>query len=211
MNVQDAYTDWSGTYDTDHNQTRDLDAQVTREALAARHFRSVLELSCGTGKNTALLIGIAEHVCALDFSRGMLAQARRKIQSEWVGFTAADLTRPWPCRAQTADLVLGNLVLEHIEDLSFVFGEAARVLGDGGRLFISELHPFRQYRGSRANFQRGDLNVAIPVFVHHVSDFTGAAERSGLRLARFGECWDDDDRTKPPRLVTFEFEKTVGA
>ena len=42
------------TYDADRNRTRDLDAEVTRRALAGNRFRSVVEVGCGTGKNTTL-------------------------------------------------------------------------------------------------------------------------------------------------------------
>jgi len=67
-----------------------------------------------------------------------------------VTFAVADLTQPWPCEDQSIDLISCNLVLEHISDLSFIFAEGLRVLRDGGRFFVSELHPFRQYQGTQA-------------------------------------------------------------
>ncbi len=50
MNIQDAYDEWSGIYDSNENLTRDLDQKMTRESLAGQHFESILELGCGTGK-----------------------------------------------------------------------------------------------------------------------------------------------------------------
>jgi len=70
MSIQKAYNDWSSAYDTDENLTRDLDQKVTREELADLHFNSILEIGCGTGKNTAFLAQIGAHVHALDFSEG---------------------------------------------------------------------------------------------------------------------------------------------
>ena len=69
-------------------------------------------------------------------------------------FAVADLTKTWPAASGSADLVVGNLVLEHIADLGFIFAEAARCLQPGDQLFFSELHPFRQYHVLRINAYR---------------------------------------------------------
>ena len=54
MNIQDAYNDWAITYDFDRNLTRDLDQTVTKGTLANRRYHTILEVGCGTGKNTLL-------------------------------------------------------------------------------------------------------------------------------------------------------------
>ena len=157
--TQTAYTEWAATYDTDRNRTRDLDHTVTRTVLSGRHYRAILEIGCGTGKNTQFLAVIADRVHAIDFSEGMLAQARAKGFDAHVTFSVADLTHPWPCADQSMELIACNLVLEHIADLSFVFAEAARTLAPAGAMFISELHPSKQYLGSKATFQRGQERI----------------------------------------------------
>ena len=58
MNIQDAYTRWSDTYDSDRNLTRDLDHRATRDALTGLRYQNIMELGCGTGKNTAFLTAI---------------------------------------------------------------------------------------------------------------------------------------------------------
>lgn len=199
--IRDAYSTWATTYDHDRNRTRDLDAQVTRDLLAGRRG-AVLELGCGTGKNTVFLAEIADSVRALDFSEGMLARARQKVTAPNVTFRPADLTQPWPVADAAIDLIVGNLVLEHLEDLAFVFREAARVLRPGGQFFLSELHPFRQYQGTQANFQQGEITTEIPAFTHHVSEFTGAAKSSGFTIEDLHEWWHAEDAGKPPRLLT---------
>jgi malonyl-CoA O-methyltransferase len=206
VNVQAAYNHWSASYDQDRNLTRDLDAAVTRQTLAPFRCRSLLEIGCGTGKNTPLLAGLGKRVCGLDFSTGMLRRAKAKVADPHVSFAVADLTRPWPCAAQSVDLITCSLVLEHIADLDFVFSEAARVLMAGGRIFVCELHPFRQYQGAVATFQREQGTTEIPAFVHHLSDFVHAAERA-FTLERFDEWWHADDAHKPPRLASFIFGK----
>lgn len=209
MNIQEAYTRWSETYDTDRNLTRDLDRAVTRETLAGARCRSVLEIGCGTGKNTAFLVEIGERVVALDFSEGMIAVAREKVRAASVTLQTADITRPWPCGDRSVDLIVCNLVLEHVQELGFIFAEAARVLEANGRFLLCELHPYRQYQGSKANFQQeqDEESTAVPAFLHHVSDFTRAAEEAGLSLLNLREWWHEEDHNRPPRLVSFLFAK----
>ena len=209
MRIQDAYTRWSTTYDSDRNLTRDLDEVATRHALLGGSYECVMEMGCGTGKNTALLSRISRKILAVDFSPGMLQQAREKIDRENVLFVVADLTKPWPCKTQSFDLVVCNLVLEHIEDLAAVFAQASLALAKGGLFFISELHPFRQYQGTQAVFQNDQETVRIRAFLHHLSDFTDSAEQSGFVLRRMKEWWHEEDQNKVPRLVSFMFEKLL--
>jgi ubiquinone/menaquinone biosynthesis C-methylase UbiE len=209
VRIQDAYADWSITYDSDRNLTRDLDQEVTKETLGNRRYHTVLEVGCGTGKNTLLLDQLGDRVCAVDLSAAMLQQAKRKIRSNRVSFAMADLTSAWPCKPDSFDLIVCNLVLEHVRDLSLIFSEAYRALVAGGQFFISELHPFRQYQGTKANFQRGEERIEIPAFVHHLSDFTEGAAQNGLSVLSFKEWWHESDQNKLPRLVSFMFEKRV--
>jgi len=207
MNIQAAYTQWAATYDADRNLTRDLDQIVTRTVLADRCYRSILEIGCGTGKNTPLLASIGDQVHAIDFSEGMLAQARAKVLDANVSFAIADLTQRWPAADQSMDLVVCNLVLEHINDLSFIFAEASRTLMNTGHFFVCELHPFKQYLGSKAVFEREQARIELPAFVHHISDFLDAAAAAGFTFVSCKEWWHAEDQNTPPRLVSFMFAK----
>src|SRR5688572_21957699 len=108
MNIQKAYDQWSDSYDTDNNLTRDLDQQVTRETLSGLHFNSILEIGCGTGKNTVFLAQIGDSVHALDFSNGMIERAKAKVSAQNVRFSAADITKRWPDDDGEFDLVVCN-------------------------------------------------------------------------------------------------------
>jgi ubiquinone/menaquinone biosynthesis C-methylase UbiE len=207
MNIQKAYNDWSETYDTDENLTRDLDQKVTREVLANLHFTSILEVGCGTGKNTSFFAQIGGSVFAVDFSEGMIEKARQKVQEENVRFSMMDITQTWKADDRSFDLIACNLVLEHIKDLSFVFSEARRSLRDNGKFFLNELHPFKQYEGKKARFYRDEEKIEVDAFVHHVSDFFNAAQSNGLTLVKLNEYWHEEDENKLPRLITFLFEK----
>ena len=181
-----------------------------REWCESRRFHYVVEAGCGTGKNTVVLAARSDEVHALDFSPGMLEQARAKVGgAPHVRLSQADLTSRWPIAEVGADLVTFNLVLEHIERLEVVLAEAARVLRPRGTVRVSELHPFRQYRGTQARFGRPDGSVTrIPAFVHHVSDYIRAAESVGLTLRRLDERWHETDSGEPPRLLVLEFQRS---
>jgi len=207
LNIQNAYNEWSGIYDSNENLTRDLDRKVTRETLASQVFDSILELGCGTGKNTEFLVQIGANVHALDFSEGMVAVAKEKVTAANVRFSMADLMGHWPCEDASYDLIACNLVLEHIEDLNYIFSEAARTLQPNGKFFINELHPFKQYKGTKARFERGTEIIELEVFIHHISDFTNTAATNGMILVRLNEFWHEQDGNKPPRLISFMFQK----
>ena len=209
MNIQDAYTRWSDTYDSDRNLTRDLDHRATQDALTGLRYQNIMELGCGTGKNTTFLTELSRQILAIDFSPGMLRQAKAKIKSDHVVFVVADITKPWPCKNESFELIVCNLVLEHIEDLDGIFAEVSRSLKIGGQFFLSELHPFRQYKGTKANFRTTDEAIEIDAFVHHLSDFTESARANGLSLRMMKEWWHEEDQNKLPRLVSFMFEKPL--
>jgi len=205
MSIQAAYDEWSTTYDDDANVTKELDARVTRETLDRLEAQRVLELGCGTGKNTAYLAERFGNVTAVDFSSGMLARARARVAAGNVTFVAADITAGWPGDDASIDLTTINLVLEHIADLPGIFHEAARVVRPGGHLFVCELHPFRQYLGSQARFERAGEVMRIDAFLHHVSDYLSAATGAGFALVEFREWWHDRYGPQIPRLVSFLF------
>ncbi|WP_210545319.1 bifunctional 2-polyprenyl-6-hydroxyphenol methylase/3-demethylubiquinol 3-O-methyltransferase UbiG [Rhodoferax sp. PAMC 29310] len=207
MSISRAYSAWAANYDADPNLTRDLDEEVTRRLLGDDRIPVVVEAGCGTGKNTEYFSRIADEVHALDFSEGMLAVARSRVTSPNVLFQQADLTSDWPCPAKIAHLVSFNLVLEHVELLTPVLRQATDTLVPGGRLFISELHPFKQYQSRQARFlEATGQEVKGQAYTHHISDFLKAAEACGLELVRFNEWWHHKDQPDSvPRLATFLF------
>ena len=72
MSIEKAYNIWASQYDSNLNLTRDLDKKCTIETLKNLDFKNVLELGCGTGKNTEWLLNKAERIIGLDFSQEML-------------------------------------------------------------------------------------------------------------------------------------------
>jgi ubiquinone/menaquinone biosynthesis C-methylase UbiE len=207
MNIRTAYNAWSQQYDTNANRTRDREAKVLLEVLKEVVFTRVLEIGCGTGKNTEWLVQHAVHVAAVDLSEGMLAMAREKITSAKVQFTQADILQPWTFRDGSYDLVTFSLVLEHVEHLEPILKEAATSLSPGGHVYIGELHPFKQYAGTKARFETEEGTQVVTCFDHHISEFLHAARTNGLELIHLGEHFDSEDRTSPPRILSLLLRK----
>lgn len=207
MNPQQAYNIWASQYDTNSNKTRDLEALALRQSLVNISFDSCLEIGCGTGKNTEWLSQKAKQVTAVDLSEQMLAKAKEKITFHNVQFKQADITKDWSFRDQLYDLVSFSLVLEHINELDHVFKQTSQSLFSGGHVYIGELHPFKQYTGSKARFETAEGTQVVQCFNHHISDFTTAAKKYGLALVDINEYFDNNDRNGIPRILTIILKK----
>lgn len=206
MNNREAYNQWSATYDAVENKTRDLEAQALRASLAGENL-DILEIGCGTGKNTEFLSAKAKSVIGADFSSEMLAKAREKVVAENVEFRQMDLRDEWKFAANSFDLITCSLALEHIENLDFVFSEAVRVLRSGGQFYFGELHPFKQYSGSKARFETDAGEVKLKCFTHHVSDYFAAAVRNNFEAVKLKEWFDGEDKAQLPRVLTMILRK----
>ncbi|HEY5824891.1 MAG TPA: class I SAM-dependent methyltransferase, partial [Cyclobacteriaceae bacterium] len=191
MNTQQAYNNWASQYDTNQNKTRDLEGKALRQILSGIPFNTCLEIGCGTGKNTSWLIEQAKQVTAVDFSEEMLAKAKDKISSANVEFKQADITQPWIFRTQLYDLITFSLVLEHIENLDPIFKEVSQSLNEGGYVYVGELHPFKQYSGTKARFDTEEGRHIVDCYNHNTSDFVRSAKKSGLILTELDEFFDD--------------------
>jgi ubiquinone/menaquinone biosynthesis C-methylase UbiE len=211
MSTQKLYDQWSATYDTVENKTRDLERLACEAVLSDILFTRVLELGGGTGKNTTWLSERAEQVMSVDFSEEMQAIARTKVKNTNVEFRIGDVRSEWSFVDSSVDLITCSLILEHVEDLTFIFRQAAKILLPGGHFYICELHPFKQYEGSKARFQTEDGVQVTECFQHHVTDYTSAASANGFGIERMDEWFDGNDRTTTPRLVSFLFRSTKGA
>lgn len=207
MNVGAAYNIWSDQYDTNENKTRDLEAISLRKILAGNQFKHCLEVGCGTGKNTEWLINICTQITAIDLSEGMLEKAKEKIQSDKVAFHIVDILKDWTFSESKYDLVTFSLMLEHIENLESIFQKLAGVTDKGAKVYIGELHPFKQYAGSKARFETSSGTEVVNCFNHHVTDFITAAINNGFKLLLLDEQFDEGDRSQIPRILNLLFEK----
>ncbi|MCF6224668.1 MAG: class I SAM-dependent methyltransferase [Flavobacteriaceae bacterium] len=162
-------------------------------------------MGCGTGKNTIFLLKTAKKIIGLDFSQEMLNKAKVKVIDGRVEFRKSDLNKNWCVEDNLADLITCSLTLEHIKNLNFIFNEASRKLKPQGYFFICELHPFKQYTGSKARYESESKIVELETYTHHISDYISAAKANGFELKEVDEWFDDANKTEIPRLISFVF------
>jgi len=203
--IKDDYNAWAYQYDNNINPIRDLDKTVTKESLSNIDFFKVLELGCGSGKNTEWLITKADKLVGLDFSKNMLDLARNKITSKKVTLISADLNEKWPVNNNSFDLATINLTLEHIEILDHIFNSLFMKLTQGGKCFVCELHPKKQLAGSKARFEENRTEIALDVFYHSELEYIESAEKAGFNLIAKKDWYDNEKEL--PRLISFLFEK----
>jgi demethylmenaquinone methyltransferase / 2-methoxy-6-polyprenyl-1,4-benzoquinol methylase len=113
--------------------------RAAARATALRPGDSALDVCTGTGKLARLLrrrVGPAGRVVGLDFSEGMLAIARRRVQD--VEFRRGDATLLEGVADASVDAVTVGFGLRNVVDRPAAVAAAFRVLHPGGRFVILE-------------------------------------------------------------------------
>lgn len=100
----------------------------------------ILELGCGNGSMWRENIKLLPKNCRLilsDFSEKMLATTRENVPVEsGIGFEIIDIQNI-PFEDNSFDIVIANMMLYHVPDLSKALGEVRRVLKDGGKFYCA--------------------------------------------------------------------------
>ncbi len=192
--ARSGYDRWAPVYDRDGNPLQALEQPCVRALLGEVRGQRVLDMGCGTGRHALWLAGAGAKVTAVDFSQGMLDQARLKQGADAVTWLVHDLHKPLPFEDNTFDRVVSGLVLEHIRDIGFFFRQAGRVLNNGGVLVVSAMHPAMMLRGTQARFtdpQSGDI-ICPGSLPHQISDFLMAALSANLHIDHISEHKPDE-------------------
>ena len=113
---------------------------------------SVLDMGCGIGASTALILETLrpQRLAAFDFDPSMVDLARRPLarhlQEQSLDLTVADATR-MPYRDGLFDAVFESGVVHHIPDWRAALREVGRVLRPSGRFCFAEPSRGRLRRG----------------------------------------------------------------
>jgi malonyl-CoA O-methyltransferase len=206
VSVRAGYDRWAAVYDHDANPLQGLEGPLFRAAVGDVRGLRVLDLGCGTGRHALWLAERGATVTAVDFSEGMLAEARRKPGADAVHWLQHDFTQPLPIHA-AFDLAVSGLVLEHIADLDAFFTAMRGALASGGRAVVSAMHPAMFLKGAQARFTdptNGELVLpgSVP---HSVAAFVMAALRAGFVIDDVAEHTPTADvMMRFPRAAKYE-------
>lgn len=108
---------------------------ATVKAVDPKPGQRVLDIACGTGTSTAALAKRGATVVGVDFSTGMIVEARRRHPGiEFVQGDAADL----PFADGEFDAVTVSFGLRNFKDAHAALAEMFRVLKPGGWVVITE-------------------------------------------------------------------------
>jgi len=131
------------------------------DRLGSLEGATVLDLGCGTGRNFPLLVprvGPRGRVIGLDYSAGMLEQARRRLVSH--GRSNVDLVRAdaagFHMAPGSVDAVVSVWCLGIVHDLEAALTRTLEALRPGGRLAIVDF--------GRARPDRGLLRWLYPIY-----------------------------------------------
>ena len=182
--VDAGYALWSQTYDTPLRLFPVEEPAVHSLLLPLRPCR-VLDAACGTGRHAEWLAARGHDLIGVDVSPAMLARARAKIPGG--RFEQGDLSA-LPQPDASVDAVLCTLALVHLADLRPALAEFARVVRPGGRVVISDVHPFLVALGWQAQFRTADGETGfVRLHRHLASDYAQAAAEAGLAVVSLHE------------------------
>ncbi len=180
------YDGWAASYDDPGNDTIALEQPAVRALLDELPPGPVLDASCGTGRHTAYLAAAGRPVVGVDASEAMLARARAKLPG--VDVRRGELTA-LPFDDGTFDGAVCALALSHLPDIAPAIAELGRVLRPGGRLVVSNPHPFATaVLGWRAAFtDETGARTMIAEHPHPHGAYVAAFGAAGLVARRLVE------------------------
>ena len=122
---------------TPNNQQGNGEFEEAARMLRSRGaFKEVLELACGTGIWTRLLLEIGQQVTAIDASPEMLELCRQKVGETRIRYQQADVFEWEP--DQRYDLIFFTHWLSHVppNSLASFLAKVTRAVRPGGQIFI---------------------------------------------------------------------------
>ncbi len=207
MSIREDYNTWASTYDADSNTTRDTEHKAFISTISKLKYNNVLELGCGTGKNTIYLSKTSSTLHAVDISPQMIALAQDKVKAKNAKFSVIDISKPWNLGENKFDLITCSLTLEHVPRLQLVFDEAYKHLKTDGYFYIGELHPVKKYLGEGyPRYIHKGKTHRIKSYTHHISKFINYPLRSGFEIISCDD-WFKPQNKEVPNIISFVYKK----
>ena len=148
LKVSQAFSRVAETYDQ-HSLVQKFAAQ----RLAAKIFSqegpslgTVLEIGCGTGTLTSLLVSHADHFVVTDIAFPLLQKMREKVKQLQV--SPLVVNGEHPCFTASFDVIVSSLALHWFQDPKNALVRLVACLKPGGKLYVSMLgnNTFHEWR-----------------------------------------------------------------
>ena len=152
-----------------------------RAAVAPDSGERILDVAAGTGTSSMALCAEGAEVVAADFSKGMIAEGKKRYPD--LEFVFADAMQ-LPFKKPEFNAVTMSFGLRNVQDHKVALKEFHRVLLPGGRLVICE---FSIVRGVLGSLYRWYLRNVLPIVARMLSKNPEAYSY----LADSIEAWPD--------------------
>lgn len=131
------YDKYAKAYDKDHEFLDSFEQGYFQWLNRDLIGKKVLEIGCGTGRNTLRLAQTADDLTVVDISEEMLNAVKIKIPK--VTTILADAYNlPFP--EDNFDLIFCHMVLVHLKNPEIALNEFYRVCRDNGEMYLTILH-----------------------------------------------------------------------
>ena len=135
------YDQIARTYDQRYQRNPYMGVEsALRQFIGSRPGLRILEVGCGTGHWLERLRAPEARLVGLDFSAGMLAQARKRLPEMALIHGQAERL---PLPAASFDRIFCINAIHHFADKPAFLAEARRLLQPGGRMLTVGLDPHR--------------------------------------------------------------------
>jgi ubiquinone/menaquinone biosynthesis C-methylase UbiE len=106
------------------------------DALGPLEGKRVLDLACGTGEISRMLLALGADVTGVDFAEPMLQRARRKHAGKSFSGRLADVENLRMEEDASYDAIVNRHLVWTLVDPHAAFAEWARILKPGGRMLV---------------------------------------------------------------------------
>jgi SAM-dependent methyltransferase len=214
IGTQDAYDQWASVYDSDGNMLQSIDDDELNTLLPSLLDQvistsgptiSILDLGCGTGRNTARLLSHSWpsssriSVTGLDFSAGMLNLARTKLAplvnpdknlslrlEQCDPFPTTGTFDPSTLHLPPQNAIISTLVLEHIPLASY-FSTLSSLLAPQGLALVTNMHNDMGSRSQAGFMNAQGIKVRGESWVYSVQETVREAETQGFEVVQVRE------------------------
>jgi len=222
--IQKGYTLWSHVYDKG-NAIIHVERRHTTKRLSELDIDgTIVDLGCGIGDYTRVLLKKATKVIAVDQNPKMLEELRSRIRrSKKLVIKEGIASNLSFIDSESVRGILCCIVVDHLDKHHYplMFKEAYRILDHGGWLYITDVNPyFELLQQSYAKFI--DVNGRIqkiqvyPHRIHEVVEFSLDARFSNPKITEIevsredAQKWPDLGEGGPigfPLIIEYYFEK----
>lgn len=174
------YASWAARYDSLPSAYIEVEEPIVHGMLDRGPVGTALDAACGTGRQSAALAARGYRTIGVDQSPEMLARAADKVPG--AEFRRGRL-ESLPLDDESVDLALCSLALTHLPDVSRGIAELARVVRPGGRIIVSDLHPFVIALQGQCVFVDGSERLAfVRNHVHLSGSYLDGFRSAGLTV-----------------------------